>query len=84
MGMLTDLGLRRPGPPPCAASGRFQIGGVTAVNPMRDRRTNARIDISGDAIAAGDTPGPASHDFTGCFALPGLVDMHVHLPPDNA
>jgi imidazolonepropionase-like amidohydrolase len=84
MGMLTSLGLQRPGPPPCAAKGRFQIGGVTVINPMRDRRTNATIEVSGDTIAAvGDTPGPASHDFKGCFALPGLVDMHVHLPPDN-
>ena len=48
MGMLTNLGLRRPGPPPCAAKGRFQIGGVTVVNPMRDRRTNATIEVSGD------------------------------------
>ena len=58
---------------------------VTVVNPMRDRRTNASIEISGHTIAAvGNAPGPASHGFTGCFALPGLVDMHVHLPPDNA
>ena len=85
MGILTNLGLQRPGPPTCAAKGRFQIGGVTVVNPMRDRCANATIEVSGQSIAAvGRTPGPASHDFAGCFALPGLIDMHVHLPPDNA
>jgi cytosine/adenosine deaminase-related metal-dependent hydrolase len=25
-----------------------------------------------------------SGPFDGCYALPGLIDMHVHLPPDNA
>ena len=85
MGVLSNLGLRRPAPPPCAAKGRFQVGGVTVVNPMQGRRANATIEISGGAIAAiADTQGPTPLDYTGCYALPGLVDMHVHLPPDNA
>src|SRR6267142_7218801 len=85
MGILNNLGLRRPTPPSVAAKGRFQIDGVTVVNPMQDRRANATIEVSGGAIAAIlNTQGPGPHDFAGCFALPGLVDMHVHLPPDNA
>jgi Amidohydrolase family len=85
MGILNNLGLRRPAPPPVAANGRFQIDGVTIVHPMQGRRTNATIEVSGGAIAAiVNTHGPAPHDFAGCFALPGLIDMHVHLPPDNA
>src|SRR4051794_16302168 len=85
MGVLSNLGLRRPAPPPCAAQGRFQIGGVTVVNPLHGRRTNTTIEVSGGAIAAiADTQVPTPLDFRGCYALPGLVDMHVHLPPDNA
>src|SRR5215216_4524489 len=83
--MLNNLCLRRPAPPPIAAKGKFQLDGVTIVNPMQDRRANATIEVSGGAIAAIlDTQGPGPRDFAGCFALPGLVDMHVHLPPDNA
>src|SRR4051812_28779525 len=85
MGLLNSLGLKRPGPPRRAAEGRFRIDGVTAVNPMHGRRQNTSIEISGGAIAGiGDTPAATASAFAGCFALPGLVDMHVHLPPDNA
>ena len=31
-----------------------------------------------------NTQDSGPRDFAGCFALPGLIDMHVHLPPDNA
>ena len=85
MGVLNSLGLRRPGPPRCSAEGRFQIGGVTAVNPMHGRRANTTIEVLGGTISGiTDTPAGPPSDFAGCFALPGLVDMHVHLPPDNA
>jgi hypothetical protein len=85
MGVLTNFGLSRADPPPCAAKGRFRIGGVTVVNPMHGRRANATLEISGGTITSIlDTQGPTPLDFAGCFALPGLVDMHVHLPPDNA
>jgi Amidohydrolase family len=85
MGVLNNLGLRRPAPPRVAAKGRFQIDGVTVINPMQGRRSNTTIEISGGAIAAiVNTQDSGPHDFAGCFVLPGLVDMHVHLPPDNA
>src|SRR5882757_2966551 len=82
MGLLNRLGLQRPGPPRCSAEGRFQI---TVINPMHDRRARATLDISSGAIAGiSDTHSVPPSKFAGCFALPGLVDMHVHLPPDNA
>ena len=85
MGLLNRLGLRRPDPPRCFAEGRFQIAGVTVINPMHDRRAGATLDISSGAIAGiSDTAAVPPSEFAGCFALPGLVDMHVHLPPDNA
>jgi Amidohydrolase family len=85
MGFLNSLGLQRPGPPPCAAQGRFDIANVTVINPARNRRSGARIGIADGAITgiSEQPPGGAS-EFAGCFALPGLIDMHVHLPPDNA
>jgi imidazolonepropionase-like amidohydrolase len=85
MGVLNNLGLRRPAPPPIAAKGKFQLDGVTVVNPMHDRRSNATIEVSNGAVAAiVNTQDSGPRDFAGCFALPGLIDMHVHLPPDNA
>ena len=52
MGVLSNLGLRRPAPPPIAATGKFQLDGVTVVNPMQDRRANATIEVSNGAVAA--------------------------------
>src|SRR5882724_6039067 len=82
---LNSLGLQRPSPPPCAAQGRFDIAGVTVINPARDRRAGAKIGIADGTITgiSEEALGAAS-EFAGCFALPGLIDMHVHLPPDNA
>jgi len=85
MGVLNRLGLRRPGPPPLSADGRFQLAAVTVINPMRDRRAGATIEIAGGSIAGiSEAQVAPPSEFAGCFALPGLVDMHVHLPPDNA
>jgi imidazolonepropionase-like amidohydrolase len=85
MGFLSDIGLQRPHPPRCAAQGQFDIAGVTVINPARDRRIGATISIAGGAISGiSGQARDASSAFTGYFALPGLIDMHVHLPPDNA
>jgi cytosine/adenosine deaminase-related metal-dependent hydrolase len=85
MEMLSKLGLRRPSGPVCAAQGRYDIAGVTAINPLRDRRQGVTIQISGGSIGAvSESPAAPTSGFAGLFALPGLIDMHVHLPPDNA
>jgi cytosine/adenosine deaminase-related metal-dependent hydrolase len=85
MGFLSKLGLQRPHPPRCAAQGRFDVAGVTVINPARDRRTGATISIADGSIAEiSEQARDASSAFAECFALPGLIDMHVHLPPDNA
>ena len=83
--MLIRLGLQRPPAPHCVASGRFDIAGVTVINPARSRDTARTIAVADGAIASISPSAifPPS-EFAGCFALPGLVDMHVHLPPDNA
>jgi len=86
LNVLTRIGLRRPPAPRCAAAGRFDISGVTLINPGRSRDASQTIAIADGAIASispsAASPPPSEH--AGCFALPGLIDMHVHLPPDNA
>ncbi|MGZ3296724.1 MAG: hypothetical protein ACXU9D_26085, partial [Xanthobacteraceae bacterium] len=83
--LLSDLGLRRPAPPRCSAEGVFEIAGITVINPMQDRRARATIEFANGTIAGIlDMPAAMASGFDGCYALPGLVDMHVHLPPDNA
>src|SRR4029077_2884068 len=71
--------------PICAATGRFDISGVTVVNPGRSRSAACTLAVADGAIAS-IAPSGASppSEYSGCFALPGLIDMHVHLPPDNA
>ena len=73
MGVLHSLGLRRPGAPQCSADGRFQIAGVTVVNPMHDRRAHATIEVAGDSIAEFPTPRPRHHpNFPDILRCPDL------------
>jgi len=84
MGMLTSLGLRRPAPPTASADGQFVIADVTVINPAQSRSRSMSVRIAGGTIADIATAAPgAPSEFSGCYALPGLIDMHVHLPPDN-
>jgi imidazolonepropionase-like amidohydrolase len=83
MRLLTRLGLKRPAAPRCI-KGRFDIAGVTVVNPTRGRRERQTIAIADGEIAGISAAKPDIAEFSGCFALPGLIDMHVHLPPENA
>jgi imidazolonepropionase-like amidohydrolase len=72
--------LPRPPPPGLALSG------LTLVQPGEGRRTGVTLSAAGDRIEAIDhreRPG-ASDAFAGRFALPGLVDLHVHHPPSFA
>jgi imidazolonepropionase-like amidohydrolase len=59
------------------------LAGLTVVNPGEGRETGLAIEVRGDRItriSAVPLPG-ASPDYAGSFALPGLVDLHVHHPP---
>ncbi|HKJ24832.1 MAG TPA: amidohydrolase family protein [Myxococcota bacterium] len=55
---------------------------VTVVQPGEGRRADRRIVIEGDRIAALE-PASGEDDLAGLYALPGLIDMHVHFPPDT-
>jgi imidazolonepropionase-like amidohydrolase len=76
------LALRPPAlpmpPPPGLA-----LAGLTLVEPGAGRRSGVTLVAAGDrieSVAEGALPG-ASGAFVGRFALPGLVDLHVHHPP---
>jgi imidazolonepropionase-like amidohydrolase len=65
-------------PPPGVA-----LSGLVLVEPGLGRRADVTLVARGDRIeevADGARPG-ASGAFAGRFALPGLVDLHVHHPP---
>jgi len=57
---------------------------VTVVEPGRETLEHRTVRVEGGRIAAID---PAKSDsvgpYAGRFLLPGLVDMHVHHPPDT-
>ncbi|MBL4863564.1 MAG: amidohydrolase family protein [Rhodobiaceae bacterium] len=59
------------------------ISGVTVINPGVERLVDQTIVVQGGLITAirprgADDPAPLCED---CFALPGLIDAHVHTPP---
>lgn len=66
----------------------FTVRDVTLVNPGVDRRGHVDIKVS-DGVIQAVTPtsgvqAPGDIVCPGCFALPGLIDMHAHLPPRAA
>lgn len=58
------------------------LADVTVVQPGEGRLPGRRVVVEGGTIAS---IGPASGGdaFAGTFALPGLIDMHVHFPPET-
>ncbi len=64
---------------------------VTVVEPARDRLAHVDVVVRDGRIAAirpataheRDPQLAVLEQYTGCFVLPGLIDMHGHLPPHN-
>src|SRR6188474_647579 len=88
LGTVVWRALRLPEPTaPAAVS--FSLVGVTVVNPGRSREAHQTIEVRDGRIRrvagseAADDAGPF-RDLQGAFVVPGLVDLHTHLPPDNA
>ncbi len=69
-------------PPPAPVPARgARLEGVTLVEPGRARTSGRTILVEGDRIASiAPTEAPAAAPEAGLFALPGLVDLHVHHP----
>jgi hypothetical protein len=73
---------------PVPPRGGITVKDVTLINPGEGRIAHADIRIEDGVIRsiAPATPGRSESDVRcdGCFALPGLIDMHAHLPPRAA
>lgn len=76
------LFLMQPPGLPVPERGAFTIKDVTVVNPGEGRATHVDIAVTDGMIRAvtPTRPGPGV-DCEGCYALPGLIDSHAHLPP---
>jgi len=67
----------------------FTLTEVTIVNPGRARFEHGSIVVAGDRITvAGPRDGmqqttTALSEFKGRYILPGLIDLHAHLPPKS-
>ena len=59
------------------------LEGVTVVQPGVGRYAAQRVVVEGGAIADITPAFGEGGEFAGAFALPGLIDMHVHFPPDT-
>lgn len=86
MGILNAIGIRPADRVDPVREGTFKIAGVRVWNPGEAAAAPATLEIAGGAIArlSASSAEPAQDEFAGCTITPGLTDMHVHLPPDNA
>jgi imidazolonepropionase-like amidohydrolase len=83
-GALAALGLR----PPVVEvpSQGFVLHDVTVVNPGMDRKVRQSVTVKGSTIAdisSFESLRPeidGGSRYAGAYALPGLIDMHVHFP----
>jgi cytosine/adenosine deaminase-related metal-dependent hydrolase len=79
------LGLHVLLPPalPTPARASLVISGVTVINPGVARLEDRSIVVRDGRIASvrPRRPGDPAPLCDGCFALPGLIDAHVHTPP---
>jgi hypothetical protein len=57
------------------------LDGVTVVEPGRGRAEGRRVVVAGGSIESVDAARGGANPYAGMFVTPGLVDMHVHLPP---
>ncbi len=57
------------------------IDGVTVINPGQPAEPGRRVVVEGGRITRIEAaPADAGGPYVGAFVLPGLTDMHVHLP----
>ena len=87
--IMTGLGL---GPPILDVPGQgVVLHDVTVVNPGKERLTSRCLTVKGGRIQdispanTGSNHAHFQHQYAGRYALPGLIDMHVHfpIPPSN-
>jgi len=74
----------KPPKPAQPLSDRFVLQNITIVHPGEEQRTEGNLAVA-DGRFTEDTLSEATtfDDFNGCYVLPGLVDMHAHLPGET-
>ncbi|MEO1657684.1 MAG: amidohydrolase family protein [Pseudomonadota bacterium] len=74
-----------PAPPEPTTTG-FVLSDVVIINPMIDRSAPTSLTVSDGVISLQTNKGDLStlDVFSGRYVLPGFIDMHTHLPGDNA
>jgi hypothetical protein len=85
VGLLSVAALLPPPQLPVPPRGEFTITDVNLVQPGLERRDHVDIRVR-DGVLVSIRPAVANPAgrivrCSGCFALPGLMDMHAHLPP---
>ena len=76
--------LRPPSPLPLPARDAV-LANVTVIHPGRGREAGRTLRIADGRIASIEAAAPgtdAESAFDGAYVIPGLIDMHVHFPPD--
>ncbi len=78
----------RPPVGPEPISTEFTLPGVTVIDPLRSRRSGATLRVRGGEIVSideggGEIVGTVFDEFAGHIVLPGIIDMHTHLPSDT-
>jgi cytosine/adenosine deaminase-related metal-dependent hydrolase len=67
---------------PQSLTGPFTLPDLTLVQPAEHSTEHTALHVRGDRIAAvGD--GTVLDQYRGAYVVPGLVDMHTHLPPKS-
>ena len=71
--------------PPVARQADPILSGVTVIQPGQSRRAHATLVISDGKIASITSAAAdrVNSRYAGSYVLPGLVDVHTHLPPHN-
>lgn len=68
---------------PSPQAERFVLRGVELVEPARSRRHDVDLAVAEGSIQAQAEGIPVLDAYAGMFVLPGLMDLHAHLPPDT-
>jgi imidazolonepropionase-like amidohydrolase len=82
---VVAIGIALAPPPPLAVvSLTFELPDVTVVNPASERLEHRNVRVASGRIERIGNDAPASAalaEYRGMYVLPGLIDMHAHLPP---
>ena len=52
------------------------------MNPGQERIPNVTLRVEDDRIGAISATAESDGPYAGAYVLPGLIDMHVHYPPE--